>query len=76
MKVSFSVGRSGDAKVVFFLAGSFSEIAKPSKLMGWFDKSSSSLIYRSCWGNQMFSKSVLMLEVVRRTKLMSNFFDV
>jgi hypothetical protein len=34
MKVSFSVGRNGDDKVVFFLAGSFSKIAKSSKLMG------------------------------------------
>jgi hypothetical protein len=40
MKVSFSVGRSDDAKVVlsskvvFFLVGSFSKIAKSLKLMG------------------------------------------
>jgi hypothetical protein len=34
MKVSFSVGRSGDAKVVFFLAGSFSRNCKVFKIDG------------------------------------------
>jgi len=40
MKVAFSVGKSGDAKVVlsskvvFFLAGSFSKFVKSLKLMG------------------------------------------
>ena len=48
-------------------------IAKSSKVMGWFYDSSFFLIFRCWWGNQMFSKSVLILEDIRRTKLMSIF---
>ena len=41
--------------------------------MGWFDDSSFFSIFRCWWGNQMFSKSVPILEDIRRTKLMSIF---
>ena len=70
----FLWGRNSDAKVVFFLAGSFSRnraVFEGDGLIRRFFFFF--LIFRCWWGNQMFSKSVPILEVIRRTKLMSIF---
>ena len=67
MKVSFPLGRNGDAKVVFLLAGSFSGNREVLKADGLIRRI---FIFLDL---QMFSKSVLILEVIRRTKLMSNY---
>ena len=72
-KTSFPWGGNGDAKVVFFLAGSFSRNREVFESDGLIRRFFFFLICRCWWGNQMFSKLVPILEVIRRTKLMSIF---
>ena len=66
-KKCFPRGGNGDAKVVFFLAGSFSRNREVFKTDGLIRQI---FIFPDV---RMFLKSVLILEVIRRTKLMSIF---
>ena len=72
-KFLFPWGRNGDAKVVFFLAGSFSRNREVFESDGLVRRFFFFLIADVDEEFRCFLKSVPILEVIRRTKLMSIF---